>query len=253
MTNKQISKKSVTEAAIFEDDMPGYLDRDSNRGSEGVTVDDVTIPRIGVLQDLSPQIKKQKPEYIEGAEAGQFFNNVTDELYGAEFIIVPVMFRKEYVIWKDRDSGGGFRGAYSTMAQAREAMVTLEDAALCDINDTGQHFVLVIKPDTTADVPHLEEAVISLSKGLMAASRQLNSLCKMAGGDRFSRAYKVAAIPIEGAKGDYWSFKFHPLGYVPENIFHVAEQMYEAVAAGKKDVQREEKVVDGETIEAEEF
>lgn len=239
MTARKQVAKTTSGELTFNDQVPAHIKQDSTRGQEGVTIDDVTIPRIGMLQDLSPQIKKTKPEYIEGAEAGKLFNNVTEEIYGDEVTIIPVMFRKEYLIWKDRDSGGGFRGAFSDMSAAKDALAELEDGAQCDIKDTGQHFVLVVKPGSTADKPVLEEAVISLSGGTMAASRQLNSLCKISGGDRFARAYRVSALEVNGAKGDYWSFKFHPLGYVPESMYKAGGAMYEAVKAGAKDVNRE--------------
>jgi len=248
---KSMTKKENTAMAQFSDERPDYLG-DETRGQEGVGVDDVTIPRINVLQDLSPQIKKTKPEYIEGAEAGQLFNNVTGEVYGNAIIIIPVMFRKEFIIWRDRDSGGGFRGAFPTEVEAAKAMATLEDASLCEVKDTGQHFVLVVRPDSTVDNPIMEEAVISMSGGTMAASRQLNSLAKIAGGDRFSRAYKANATVVNGSKGDYYSFKFHPEGWVPESWYKAGETMYEAIKTGTKDVSRGDDSVK-EAVEAEEF
>jgi hypothetical protein len=251
---RQIAKKDEsTSMTEFNNEKPDYVG-DETRGQEGVGVDDVTIPRIGILQDLSPQIKKTKPEYIEGAEAGLLFNNITSQVYGKSIVIIPVIFRKEWIIWRDRDSGGGFRGAYASESEAAEAMSKLEDAAMCEVKDTGQHFVLIVDSSCTHENQLIEEAVISLSGGTMAASRQLNSLAKIAGGDRFSRAYRAEAVLVDGAKGEYYSIKFHPLGYVSENLYKAGETMYEAIKAGSKDVSRSDgadKVK--EAVEAEEF
>ena len=49
-------------------------------------MDDITIPRVDVLQALSPQRKKTNAEYIEGAEEGMLFNTVTKQLYGSNFL-----------------------------------------------------------------------------------------------------------------------------------------------------------------------
>jgi hypothetical protein len=39
----------------------------ADAGFENVTNNDILIPRISILQDLSPQVKEEKAEYIEGA------------------------------------------------------------------------------------------------------------------------------------------------------------------------------------------
>ena len=41
---------------------PAFMDPSSTRGSEGVGIDDITIPRVDVLQALSPQRKKTNAE-----------------------------------------------------------------------------------------------------------------------------------------------------------------------------------------------
>lgn len=227
------SKAVVTRTPTFMDEAPDYVNQESVRGSEAVGVDDITIPRVDVLQDLSPQVKKSKPEYIEGAEPGLLFNTVTGKLYGGELIIVPVLFRKEYVIWKDRDSGGGFRGAFSTEEAANAALARLEDSKQCEVVDTAQHFVLIIDSDGAVD-----EAVLSMSKSKMKCSRQLNTLIRMSGGDRWARAYNLTPIAVDGQKGDYYNMMVKQLGYVPKDIFDRAEEMYESVKAGRKDVDR---------------
>ena len=199
MTKKEVAeleKKGV----IGGDDRPDYMES-SNRGNEDVGFDDLTIPRLDVIQDLSPQHKKNKPEFIPGAEVGMLFNSVTSQLYGSEVMIVPVYFRKEWIIWKDQKEGGGFRGAHATQQEAVNALGELDDADKCDVVDTGQHFCLIVhSPD------NIEEIVISMSKSKMKVSRQLNSMVKIRGGDRFSSAYSLKAIEDQYAAGqDYWN------------------------------------------------
>lgn len=212
---------------------PEWASKPSNRGSETVTMDDVAIPRIDVIQDLSPQRKSSKPEYIEGAETGAIFNTVTNQLYGERVHIVPVVFRKEYVIWKDRDSGGGFRGAYRTQEDANHALRQLEDADSCEVVDTAQHFVLVLTSDN-----RVEEAVMSMSRSKMKASRKLNSLVRQVGGDRFAAVYQVRSVEAVSPKGEYMNFDVAFAGYTPEAVFARAEAMYEAVMTGDRDVDR---------------
>ena len=75
---KKIAKKEET-GIVLSEDRPDFMGN-SQRGSEDVTIDDLTIPRVDIIQDLSPQHKKNKPEYIEGAEVGMLFNTVTGKL-----------------------------------------------------------------------------------------------------------------------------------------------------------------------------
>jgi hypothetical protein len=230
MAKRAIAKKEESQLELFEE-RPAWM-KDAERGSEDVTTDDITLPRIDLVQDLSPQIKRNKPEYIEGAEPGMLFNTVTKELYGeGGLIFIPVYFNKVWIIWKDRDSGGGLRGIFDTEAEAKQALAALEDGNLCEINDTAQHYGLVRR-----DNGDLQEVVISMSKSKLKASRQLNTLVRVAGGDRFSRAYRVESAEDSGSKGDYWNLKITQLGFVDEHTYASAESMYESVKAGQRGV-----------------
>jgi hypothetical protein len=219
---------------------------DSERGSEQVTINDLTIPRLSMIQDLSPQRKANKPEYIEGAEEGMLFNTVTNELYPTFVLFVPVYFRLEWVIWKHRDSGGGFIGAYTTQQEAVAAVadhalagqMTEKNEPVLDVQDTAQHFGLLLDPNSSLEDPRAQEIVISMSRSQLKPSRQFNSQIKLAGGDRWERYYKLSAVVTEGQKGDYFNWKVQQLGFVSESVYKQAESLYEAVKAGQRDVER---------------
>ena len=71
--------------------------------------EDLITPRLRILQSGSPQVKKQRPEYIAGAEAGMIYNtasrNVTEG--GEGLLVVPCAFNKEFVEWIPQSAGGG--------------------------------------------------------------------------------------------------------------------------------------------------
>jgi hypothetical protein len=243
MASKEVAKKAAQEMTMFSD-APQV--QGSGRGSEGVSTSDLIIPRIEIIQDLSPQRKKSEPEYIEGAEEGQMFNTVTKELYTDGIIIVPVMFRKEYIIWKNRKKGGGFNGSFETMELAEAALSQLDnpidpkDGPLYAIQDTHQNFCLIVRPESTVDNPVVDEAVLSFSKSKMKVGRQLNSIIKMRGGDRWSSAYRLEVIADSNKSGDnFFNYKVTPVGYVSPAVAALAEQMYEDVKSFRKDVSRE--------------
>jgi len=224
-------KKNENIGAMVTSDRPAYLDPESRRGSEDVTQDDITLPRIEVLQALSPQIKKSDPKYIEGAEQGVIFNTISGELYGGEIVFIPIVFRKEWIIWQSRKSGGGFVGTYATEEEAEAERDKLESPEDHEVNLHAVNFVYVVRDDGA-----LEEAVLSWSRSKLKVSRKLNALVQMNPGDRFSKAYRLRAIEEKGKKGEYYSYEVKPLGYVSEGIYRRAETLFNAIKAGERAV-----------------
>lgn len=252
------------ETSLYQEERPDFLPAQTavGRGQENVGVDDLSIPRISIVQDLSPQKKPNDPAYIEGAEPGMIFNSVTGKLYGNEILFVPCFYRKEWIIWKQQEAGGGFFGAFPSKEEAEAEMKkegydteTFKDkngnrVPSYEIVDTSQQFGMIIDPASTPGNLIADDAVISMAKSKQKPSRQLNTMINMAGGDRFSRMYKINAAYENGKKGDYWNFNIRPLGFVSEEIYKRGEKYYEAVSAGVRDVNRDYKDEGGNSTEA---
>jgi len=161
----EIVKQEKTSVVSNDTSLPAHLIRKPGapaRGVENVTADDLIIPRLEIVQALSPCRKKNDPAYIEGIEEGMLYNSVTREVYGSKVLIVPVSFKKEYLLWKDRKQGGGFKGIFDTKAAAEEFRLQQEDAASIEVVDTAQHFCLLLRADGSS-----EEIALSLAKSKM--------------------------------------------------------------------------------------
>lgn len=231
---------AVAKTEAFElmtDTAPEWLRAGPARGAENVTTDDMIIPRIELIQALSPARKKSDPAYIEGADEGMLFNNVTRQLYGESVTVVPVFYAKQYLVWKDRKSGGGgsngFRGAFASEALARDVIAQLGEDGL-DVSDTAQHFVLVRVEDAW------QEAVISMAKSKIKVSKRWNSLIRMTNTDSFSRAYKLSAVTETNARNEsYYNFNITPLGFVTKDVYERAERLYETIRSGAVKVSAE--------------
>lgn len=228
--NEVATTEQTNTSIAVQDQMPDFLreKQGSARGQENVQAEDLVIPRLEVVQDLSPCRKRNDPNYIEGAQEGMLYNNVTRELYGENVLVVPVGFVKEWLIWKDREKGGGFRGAFPTQADAEAARDQLEDADDCEVIDTNQQFCLLIKPDGTA-----EEIVVSMAKSKAKVSRKWNSLIRLANGDSFSRVYRLSAVEDTNNKNQkFYNFGVAQAGFPAEAVYRRAEKMYEAIVKG---------------------
>lgn len=69
------------------------------------SADDLIIPRLAILQDLSDQVKPRSSAYIDGAKSGDIFNNVTNTL-DQRLTFIPSFYNKRYIAWKPRPDGG---------------------------------------------------------------------------------------------------------------------------------------------------
>lgn len=231
-----MSKKTESTAVAnvvngVQEQMPEWLQK-GNKGSEDVGARDMILPRVDVLQALSPQIKKSDPNYIDGAEQGKIFNTVTGEVYGDSINFIPIMFRKEYVVWKLRKAGGGFCGAFPTMEAAENFRAGLQSPDDHECVESHQHFAILL----TEHGP--EEAVFSMTKSKLKVSRALNTLIQIAGVDRFAKAYRLDAVETSSDKGDFWSFKAHPVGFVSKELYERGQGLYDMIKAGQADVDR---------------
>lgn len=105
----------VKESGLPADLDLAYLTADSGLGVSNMGVGDVALPYLSILQGLSPQVNPGRPEYIEGAIASMFYNNVSQEVYEGRtegLLFVPAHYERKFVEWIDRDKGGGFVADY---------------------------------------------------------------------------------------------------------------------------------------------
>ena len=211
--------------------VPSYIRQGAAaRGAENVGMEDLVIPRLLVLQDGSPMLKRSDPKYNDEADVGMLTNSVTGELYGDALHVVPVFYTKQYLVWRKKENGGGFLGAFNSQVEAEGRVKQEQNKQGLEIVDTPQHLCLLIKDGKT------EEIMLSLPRTKAKVSRQWNSMAKLAGGDLFSRVYKVTTAEETNTKGTFYNFVIAPIGFAPEHAYRAAEALYEKVSSGQRRV-----------------
>jgi len=85
----------------------------AGQGTENLDTGGGSLPFIRILQDLSPQLKSQKDEYIEGSKAGDLMFAKTQSLLPQPVKIIPVYTKSIYTEWVPRSKGGGFKGNHA--------------------------------------------------------------------------------------------------------------------------------------------
>lgn len=83
-------------------EMPDYL-KDTQGDMGNLTKEDFKIPRIMMLQALSPEVK----DFQGVAIPGEFWHTGASESLGSEFMFVPVLVNKRVILWRPRHEGGG--------------------------------------------------------------------------------------------------------------------------------------------------
>jgi len=83
----EIAAKANTSLALFGDDAKGF---------DNMTQDDLALPFVRILGQLSPQVTAGDAKYIEDAKPGMIYNTVTSELYDGKkgVKVIPCYYKK---------------------------------------------------------------------------------------------------------------------------------------------------------------
>jgi hypothetical protein len=88
--------------------------QDRSVGLENVTAKDVVIPRLVIIQKMSPQVDAAVAEYNAEAEVGNFFNTSTQDLFEDEIEVIPCHYETNYLEWHPRQTGKGLARNHGT-------------------------------------------------------------------------------------------------------------------------------------------
>lgn len=226
-----------TETSLQANVLGFEVENDTMEGFEQINTATMAIPFVRILQKLSPQLDKQKPEYIEGAEEGMYFNTITKELYGAKVPLIALKFERVYIEW--RPNRGGFVG-YHTPENAERLTVdhTFGNWKTKDGNilqETYAYMVLI--------AGHEKEGlcVLSLASSSLKTAREWNRLMTthvMPDGKRALPYYLVWELGTEYMKNDKGSW-YRPsvkfVGYITEGQYGAAKQERLALPSRKID------------------
>ena len=187
----QLAQKKTTE--VVASPLAKMLEADAGVGLENITTEDMQIPFIRIIQALSPQLQKDDPLYIKGAEQGDIFNTVSQEIYKQDegVTLVPAFFEKKFLEFQLRSSGGGF--VRELAADDKDITMTSREGTIemlpngNELVRTHQHLVIAKSADGT-----IAPSVLDMKKTQLKVSRRWNTLKNSA------RLPSRALMPIYG-------------------------------------------------------
>ena len=183
---------------------------DSGMGLENIDKSDLALPFLKLLQSGSDETKKKHAKYVEGAEAGMFFNKVTKKIYNGEkgIEVIPVYYKMTYPEWApfEKREGRPIHNDRGPEIMAKTNQNDRNKDMLDNGNEiikTANHFVIVL-----GDRP--EKALMTMKSTQLKVSRSWNSLMedqfevdpktnKSVPAPMFSRVYKLNSVENSGS------------------------------------------------------
>ena len=238
MNEVAMKKENAVAVNMFE--------ADADKGSQNMTQEDLALPFLKVLGQLSPEVNKRDGKYVEGAEPGMILNTVTNEVFdGTKGIdVLPVFYERKYVEWQDRGEG---KGAPVAIHDASSDIMsqTTRDKSFKDrlpsgnyLENTANHYVVVL-----GDSP--QTALISMKATQLKISRKWNSIMmgiKLQGKNglftppTYSHIYNLKTVQMSNDKGTWFGWEVSKVGPISDqNVYGIAKSFADQV--GKGDVQ----------------
>jgi hypothetical protein len=219
------------------------FEEDAAKGLGKIGQEDLALPFLKILGQLSPEVNKRDGKYVEGAEPGMIFNSVSGDLYdGVKGIdVIPCFYKLEYIEWKDRGEGPGAPVAiYDSSSDIMSK--TKADASYKDrlpngnyIEKTASHFVII-----TGDSP--STALISMKSTQLKISRKWNSMMsgiKLKGKNglytpaSFSHIYKLKTTQMSNDKGTWFGWEVSKVGPISDaSIYQQAKTFSDSISKG---------------------
>lgn len=246
VVKKQNSKPPANIASLIE--------ADAGMGLENIGSEDVKIPFLRILQQMSPQVNPNKGEYIEGAKPGMIINSVSRKLYdGSKGInVLRCYYKREMVEWQDRGSGVG---APVNTFSADDPIIhtakrdTMGKDRLPNGNylaNTANHFVLLLDENGVS-----ESALIAMASSQLVKSREWNTMItsnkhttssgKIIKPPSFSHIYNLKSITQSNSKGEFFNWGISRVGPLTDvNVYAIAKSFAESVSKGSVNARYEE-------------
>ena len=217
--SQSISAEEVaTVDEILLDGSEGLLDgvdleELAGMGKEEIKPDDITIPRLTILQPLSPQVLESNDSYIHGAKAGMIYNPVSEKLQ-KEFLFAPVHYKKLWLEWAPRHTQLGIVGTHQTPDILNHCKMEANQFITPTGNNIQEtaHFWgwLCVHGD------QMKPILLSMASTQLGSARKLISLAddeRIKKGDKefsaplFWRCYKMETTERSNPKGQWWVWK----------------------------------------------
>jgi len=237
--NEIVEKKS---AEIIQFD-PTMFEADAGDGLENMGQDDLALPFLKILGGMSKEL-----DTLEDARKGDIYNTVSGAVYkGKEGInVIPVAYQRRFIQWAPLGEGTGAPVAIYAPGEKRpetrrdpsDNREYVADGSGQYIEETHQHFVIVLHDDGSA-----ESALIAMKVTQLKKSRKWNSMISsltMQGKNgpftppRYSHIYHLKTNSEENSKGSWHGWEMSRVGPVQDlGLYNRAKDFAKSITEGE--------------------
>lgn len=234
-TSLSEKESSGTELELSQE-VPAYLQKkpgEAARGFENVRKEDLQLPRLKLLQALSPEVAAGK------GQPGDIVNSLSDTNYGKELTFIPILSTYSRVWWegKERDADILCSSDDGLVPSPRVENPPAETCAECPNSKFTEKAGKELPPACTEfyNFPVLaagkEPAGLAFSRSKITVAKKLMSKAVYAGKgmDLFALKFKLRSKLEKGSKGDYFNFDIVGCGYATEVEYKAAESFYQTL------------------------
>lgn len=242
------TKDKIVKAApvTIQSNVPAYLRRAPGArpaGFENMDRSDWTLPRLGLCQSNSPQRSEGDAKFITGLRDGQFFNSITQTVYGKSVKIIPLMFFKSRVRFRAMDEGGGIlcraddgkKGIGDPGGDCEKcpmALFTQGDSknTVPPECDHFYNYAVLVLPEEKETLGPDSLAVMSLKSTGLKTAREFNALLRLKNTDFFAGVYEItSAVQKNQAKQSWFTHVIKSAGWVSEAQLEIGKMVYQSV------------------------
>ena len=219
--------------------------KDSGMGLENIDKGDLALPFLKLLQSGSDETKKKHAKYVEGAEAGMFYNTVTKKLYDGEkgIEVIPVFYKMTYPEWApfERKEGRPVHNDRGVDILTK----TTQNAQNKDMLENGNQIIKTANHFVIINGNRPEKALMTMKSTQLKESRNWNSLMenefeidpktkKAVPAPIFSRIYKLNSVENSGSF-TWHGYKVSLLRKVDNaGIYQMAKDFHNSLKASQK-------------------
>jgi hypothetical protein len=251
MAKNAVAVKAQSTAVVVAEEFEAF----AALGMDQVRSEDMSIPFLRILAQLSPQVNKRDGAYVDGAEAGMLYNTVANEAYDGEkgVLVIPCYYNRRYVEWKPREKGGGYVNSYDV--DDKIVNTTYRDDRGNDVlpngnllTNTAQFFVLLLSED---GMP--QRCLITMTSTQLKKARkwvtQMQSRTAMGKNGMFvlpmmSQVYRLRTVEERNDKGSWFGWEIsheRSLDLADEKpVFDLGVSFSKSVRAGEVKVKEDQ-------------
>lgn len=230
---------------------PSFMQEDINRGKENITSEDFEIPRLKILQSVSPELE----EYNK-ARPGNFLHLGAEFLFDKPFLVVPIMFERRFLLWRPREDGGGIlarsddgvhlvpgNAEFTVKLDKKDGGRTVTWKTAPTVEQSGLAEWGTMNPEDTSSPPALTRmlsfllafpeypevgpAVFTFQRSSIKVGRKLLTRIKTIRAPIFGMQFEFSAVSDQNANGDkFFNVATKGMGLVTDEKLY---QQYKAL------------------------